>query len=523
MELSFAFILELAATAASYWWVILAATTIGIIIGAIPGFGAHNTILILLPFTLAVDVEMGLTFMVALYVASHMGSGIPAILLNIPGTGGAAATTLDGYPMAQKGMAQQGLVLTFVASTIGGFLTAMIALFALQYLSRIAYYLHSVEMVVVMLFGITLIAVIAARDTLKGLSAGFFGLLLGAVGTDHIYSTPRATFGFLELYDGVPLIPALIGLFAISEALVMIEGESILTQSGRERMLRAGWAETWEGIAMALRRWWHIIWTGLIGLGIGAVPGAGASIASFIAYQQSRFFSRTPEAYGTGHPEGVMAPEAANNGVASGSLIPLLVIGIPGGSTAAVMLVVLQYHGVQLGPRLFTNNPEMAYGVFVTMALAYFIMLFTILPLSYFMSRVTLMSTRFLAPIIIAFTLVGAFAPRGYLFDMALALVFGVLGYFARRGGYHVVGILIGVILGPILEENFLRALRISDGDPLVFFSTPVANGLWALLVLSLIAPYASAFVRGRLAGVATLWQPRRVAPEEDGSGEGGA
>ena len=311
-------LLDIFATAASNWWLILIAMTIGIIIGVVPGFGAHNTIIILLPFTLAVDVHIGLTFMVALYVASHMGAGIPAILLNIPGTGGAAATTLDGYPMAQKEMAQQALVLSFLASTLGGLITAIIALFATRYLAKVAYYLHSVEMTVIMLFGVALIAIVAARDTLKGLIAGFVGLLIGAIGADHIYSTPRGTFGFLELYDGMPMIPVLIGLFAISEALVMIEQESILTERGKQRMLSATWKETLDGIRMGLARWWHILWTGLIGLVIGAVPGAGASIASFVAYQQSRTFSRNPEAYGTGIPEGIIAPESANNGVGSG-------------------------------------------------------------------------------------------------------------------------------------------------------------------------------------------------------------
>lgn len=482
-------LLDLLTTTLSYWWVILPATTIGIIIGSIPGFGPANTIVILLPFTLAVDIKIGMIFMVALYVATHLGGGIPAILLNIPGTDSAAATTLDGHPMAKKGRAQQALVLSFMASTVGGFLTTLIALFTLPYLARVAYYLHSVEMVVVILFGITLIAVIAAKDLLKGLTAGFLGLLIGGIGADHIYSAPRATFGFLELYDGVPLVPVLIGLFAISEALVMIEAETMLSKSGMERMLKAGWRETWEGIRMGTTRLWHVTWTSLIGLLIGAIPGAGATIAAFVAYQQSRMFSKTPEAYGTGHPEGIIAPEAANNGVSSGSLIPLLVIGIPGGSTAAVMMVVLQYHGIVLGPRLFIDNPAIPYGVFITMMVSYVVMLFTIMPLTRYLSRVTMVSTMYLAPIIICFTLVGAFAPRSYVFDMGLALAFGVLGFVARKTGFHVVSILIGVILGPLLEENLLRALRLSDGDIMTLFSSTIGNVLWAVLVLSLLAP----------------------------------
>lgn len=489
---------DLILTSLNYWWVILIATTIGIIIGAIPGFGPQNTLIIFLPMTLAIDVNMALSFMVALYVASHMGSGIPAILLNIPGTGGAAATTLDGYPLARKGYAQQALVLTFVASTIGGSITAGVAMVGSPYLAKLAYYLHSVEMVVVMLFGITLIAVIAARDTLKGLLSGALGLLIGAIGADHIYSNPRGTFGFLEFYEGMPLIPALIGLFAISEALVMVEQSSILTKAGRERMLDSSWGKTLEGIRWGVKRWWHVIWTSLIGLGIGTIPGAGASIGSFVAYQQSRTFSRSPNEYGKGHIEGVLAPEAANNGVASGSLVPLLVIGIPGGSTAAVMLVVLTYHGVNLGPRIFTDQPMLAYGVFMTMIFAYIMMMFTILPLTKYLSRVAMVPTGFLAPIIISFTLIGAFVYRGYVFDMGVAIAIGVLGYVMRKTGYHVVAMLIGIILGPLLEQYFLRALRISDGDITVFFTSPVGNGLWVALILSILVPFVMARMRNK-------------------------
>ena len=463
MEFSWELLLPLLAHTLSYWWVIIPAIFLGLIVGAIPGFSAANTIIILLPLTLAVDVEIGLIFMVALYCSSRMGAGIPAILVNIPGTAGAAATPLDGYPMAKQGRGQQALAMSFVASTLGGLLTTILAILTMPWLAQIGFYMHSVEMIVVMLFGISLIASIAAQDPLKGLIAGLFGLMIGSIGADHVYATPRGTFGFLELYDGVPLIPALVGLFAISEAFLVIEGESILSQTGQKRMRQTGWGATLEGVRIALARWWHIVWTSIIGLVIGVIPGAGASIASFVAYQQSKFFSKTPERYGTGHPEGLIAPESANNGVTSGTLIPLLTLGIPGGATAAIMLVVMQYHGVVTGPRLFAQTPELGYGVILAMAVTYVFMLCTILPLARYMSRVTLVSTSFMTPIILAFTLVGSFVPREYLFDMYLALAFGVLGYIARKTGYHVAAILIGVILGPLLEQYFLRALRIAQ------------------------------------------------------------
>ncbi|MEZ5933623.1 MAG: tripartite tricarboxylate transporter permease [Alphaproteobacteria bacterium] len=476
--------------ALAMWWVIIPAIFLGLIVGAIPGFSAANTIIILLPLTLAVDVEIGLIFMVALYCSSRMGAGVPAILVNIPGTAGAAATPLDGYPMAKAGKGPQALAISFVASTAGGIITTVIALLTLPWLAKVGYVMHSVEMIVVMLFGISLIATIAARDTLRGLIAGFFGLMIGAIGADHVYSTPRGTMGFLELYDGIPLIPALVGLFAISEAFMFIEGRSILSEEGRARMMVSSWSATMEGVKITAERWWHVVWTSIIGLVIGVVPGAGAAIASFVAYQQSKTFSKTPELYGTGHPEGLIAPESANNGVTAGTLIPLLVLGIPGGATAAIMLVVMQYHGIQMGPRLFMSTPDIAYGMIMAMLVTYLFMAFTILPLSRYLSRVTLVSTTYMAPLVIAFTLVGAFVPREYMFDMGLALIFGVIGYVARRTGYHVSAILIGVILGPLLEQYFLRAMRIAQGDPWFLFSSTLGNVLWVCLALSLLIPW---------------------------------
>ena len=471
----------------SYWYVIIPTIFLGLIVGGIPGFSAANTIIILMPLTLAMNLETGLIFMISLYCSARMGAGIPAILVNIPGTAGAAATPLDGYPMAKQGRGQQALAISFVASCIGGLLTTIIALAAMPILARVGFYMHSTEMIVVMLFGISLIASIAAQDMVKGLIAGFLGLMIGSIGTDVVYATPRGTFGFLELYDGVPLIPALVGLFAVSEAFIIIEKKVIVTHEGDVK--KPSWQGTFEGVSIALRRWWHIVWTSIIGLVIGVIPGAGASIASFVAYQQSRSFSKTPELYGTGHPEGLIAPESANNGVTSGTLVPLLVLGIPGGATAAIMLVVLQFHGVSFGPSLFETQPKVGYGMFMAMAVSYAIMIFTILPLSRYMSHVTTIPTIYLAPMIIAFTLVGAFVPREYMFDMNLALAFGVLGYIARRTGYHVAAILIGVILGPLLEKYFLWSLKKSDGDVMVLFSSTLGNILWVALAFSIILP----------------------------------
>ncbi len=479
-----------------FWWIIIPGTLLGILVGAIPGFSAANTIIILLPLTLAMEPASGMIFMVALYTASRLGAGIPAILVNIPGTAGAAATPLDGYPMAVSGRGQQALAISFAASVAAGLITTVAALFLIPWLSQVAFHLHSVEMIVVMLFGISLIATISAQDTIKGLIAGFFGLMIGYIGADVVYEAPRGTFGFLELYDKVPLIPALVGLFAISEAFVVIERETILSEKGVVLHHEKGWGPTFEGLRETLLRWKEVVWTSLLGLVIGVIPGAGAAIASFVAYQQSRLMSKTPELYGTGHIPGLIAPESANNGVTSGTLIPLLIIGVPGGATAAIMAVVLEYHGVNFGPDLFESQPLIAYGSFTAMLITYILLGLMILPLTRYFSRVMVVPTVYMAPILIAFTLVGSFVPRAYVFDMGVAIVFGIIGYIARRTGYHVAAILIGVILGPLLENYFLRALRISQGDLGVLFSSNIGNTLWVLLLLSLLAPGLKRFVR---------------------------
>jgi len=349
-----------------------------------------------------------------------------------------------------------------------------------------------------MLFGISLIATISSEDRIKGLIAGFFGLMIGYIGADRVFEAPRGTFGFLELYDKVPLIPALVGLFAISEAFVVIERNTILSKQGEIAPQNEGWRPTFEGIKAALLHWKDIIWTSLLGLGIGVIPGAGAAIASFVAYQQSKLFSKTPELYGSGHVPGLIAPESANNGVTSGTLIPLLLIGVPGGATAAIMAVVLEYHGVNFGPDLFESQPMIAYGSFTAMAVTYVLLGLLILPLTRYFSRVMVVPTIYMAPILIAFTLVGSFVPRAYLFDMSVAIVFGIIGFIARKTGYSVAAILIGVILGPLLENYFLRALRISQGDLGVLFSSKIGNVLWVLLLLSLILPSLKKYVSKR-------------------------
>jgi putative tricarboxylic transport membrane protein len=474
----------------SLWWVILPGMLLGTIVGILPGFSAQNTLIILLPLTLYLPLETGMAFMISLYCTTQLGGGIPAILFNMPGEGGAVATTLDGYPMTRKGQAQQALVLCFAASAFGGLITTIVTMALLPLLGQLGLYFRSVEMVVVIVFGLTLIAAIAAQDVFKGLIAGFFGLLIGAIGTDHVFGTPRATFGLIELYDGVPLIPVLIGLFAISEALVMLEDETIVRKEKLTEAKRAQWSDTLEGLWLTARYWWQTIWTSLIGLIIGILPGAGATVAAFLAYHYSKLMSKTPELYGTGHPPGVIAPESANNGVTSGTLVPVFALGIPGGTTGAIMTIVLTYHGTVLGPRLFIDKPQLVYSVYMQMLVCYLFMILLILPLARYMSRVVWIPTKFLVPLILSLVTVAAFSEREYVFDMGLALFFGVIGYIARKTRFEVTAMLIGVLMGPLFEQYFLRALRVGQGDVTILFSSTLGNILWLMVAAALILPW---------------------------------
>jgi putative tricarboxylic transport membrane protein len=339
-------------------------------------------------------------------------------------------------------------------------------------------------------FGLTLIAAIAAQDLLKGLIAGFFGLMIGAIGVDPVFGTARANFGLLELYDGVPLIPALIGLFAISEAFVMLESETIVRSEDLSKAKGARWSDTLEGLRITARYWWQTVWTSMIGLVIGILPGAGATVAAFLAYHYSKLLSRTPELYGTGHPPGVIAPESANNGVTSGTLVPVFALGIPGGTTGAIMTIVLTYHGIILGPRLFIEHADLVYAVYMQMLVCYLLMALMILPLARYMSRVVWIPTRFLVPLILSLVTVAAFSEREYIFDMGLALFFGLIGYFARKGKYEVSAMLIGVIMGPLFETYFLRAMRIGQGDLTILFSSWLGNAIWLMALGSLFLPF---------------------------------
>jgi len=477
------------------FWVIILGSLIGIFAGAIPGFSAANTLVILLPFTLVMNIDSSLLMMMAIFAGVRTGGAFPAILIRMPGTGSASVTTFDGYPMAEQGKANQALGISIFASFLGGTICTIIALCAAPLIGRYALKLNSVDICVLTIVAIGVVGQITGGSVIKGWLSGLFGLLCASIGMDKVFGTPRFTFDSMYLMDGISIIPPLVGLFALSETLVLIEREYILLEKkdsekfdSKTVVLRI--KEIIEGGWLTLQNWTDAIRSSIIGVFIGALPGAGANIASFLAYQLGATFSRERFQFGKGAPAGVVCAETADNGVSAGAMIPLLTIGIPGSSSTAVMLVVMIANGLNVGPRLFADNPVEAYSTLAALLLANFWVLIFGITMALFCARLIEIPTRILAPVIMLLCLAGSFANRGWIFDIYLTLIFAAIGYIMRKSEYPPQAALLGIILGPITEENLFRGLRMGFDTPILFFTQPAAVSFWIFLVLLIVSYY---------------------------------
>ncbi|ATW27399.1 tripartite tricarboxylate transporter permease [Candidatus Formimonas warabiya] len=470
-------------------WIVPIGVLVGIIIGAIPGLSSSNSLAILLPMMLGLPVETALIFGVSLYCGAEVGNSYPAILVNIPGTGSAAVTTFDGYPMAQNKQAAEAMGLSIFSSFIGGVIGGLVCLTSAPLISKVALKFSSVEMTIIILFGVAVLAQLSSGGLAKGLMAGFFGLLLSTTGVDPIWGQIRATFGSMYLMDGMPVIPALIGLLAFSELLISLEKNEAVSLVEDSQSL--GLKGIFQGFRYTIKSWVNTLRSSLIGVIVGAIPGAGASIASFISYQQTVAFAPSEEkkTFGKGNPEGVIASEAANNGVVGGSLIPLLTLGVPGSASMAVLMVVMAYQGLALGPRLFVQNGDVAYAVLWSQFAAAVFMLVIGTACAYSFYRLAYIPMTLLVPVVSVISIIGGYAPRQYIFDMGLVIIFGILGYVMKKYEYPPAAMLLGLILGPLLEANAFRGLKIGLGSPSIFFTRPLAVLLWILLIITFVGP----------------------------------
>lgn len=460
---------------------ILLGTVSGVLIGALPGLTATMGVALLIPFTFGLPVEQGVGMLLGIFCGAIYGGSISAILIRTPGTPAAAATVLDGYPLNQQGQAGRALSMSIFASFVGGFCGALIMTFASPQISKIALEFSAPEYFGLAIFGLSIIISISGNSILKGLIAGFFGMLIATIGLDPMAGFPRFTFGLMDLFEGPAFIPTLIGLFALSE---VFKGVEVLYTQEKVKAVKQ---QLFPSLADIKKTWVTIAKSTFIGTFIGAVPGAGSDISAFVAYGEAKRASKNPENFGKGEITGVAAAESANNACTGGAMIPMLSLGVPGDAVTAVLLGALVIQGLQPGPLLFKDHIDVVYSIFAGMMTANVLMfLVGVFGIRFFVKIISI-ERSMLIPIIFLLSVVGAYSMRNSLFDVGLAVVFGVIGYFMQRYDFPASPILLSLILGPLAESSLRRALIVSQGDFSILFTRPISATLIALAVLSII------------------------------------
>lgn len=459
----------------------------GIVVGAMPGLSATMAISVLVPFTFGLEPLVALGLMAGIYNGAMYGGAIPAVLLRIPGTPAAVATTFDGYPMAQKGEGGFALQVAVVSSAIGGIASAFALMLLAPPLSRVTLLFGPSEIFWVAVFGLASIIFLLGGNPVKGLISACFGVFVSVVGSDPIYGDDRFTFGQLEMLDGINIVILLVGLYALPPVIDLLE--TPLKTDGVDSS-KLGSESIWK----ALRRMkgFGMTWLrgSFIGIWIGILPGAGGSMAAFMSYNEARRSSKNPAAWGEGEPEGVAAAETANNADTASALIPALTLGIPGTAVAAVMLGGLLVHGLQPGPMLFRDNPDIVFGFmwqFLFGAILLVLLGGSLATNSF--ARLLNLPRPLLGSVIIVLMLIGVYSIHGRMFDVYLMLGFGAVGWVMDKLKFPLPPVVLGLILGGFAEENLRLALRIGRGDPMVLFQNVTSLILVALTIAVIVGP----------------------------------
>ena len=458
---------------------------IGLTFGALPGLTGTAGVAIFIPLTYTLDPTIGVIMLAALYVGSMFGGNITAILFNTPGAPEAATITFDGYPMAQKGKGGEALGYSVGAATIGGIFAVIVLALLSPPLAKVALKFAAPEYFALAFLGISVIASLDTKSFWKSMSIGLIGLLLAAVGLDPLSSSSRFTFGVTGLSAGIGFMPVIIGMFAISEVFTRAETKNLGVIKFGDEINKV------KVKLPALKEWFKykasLIRGSIIGVVIGILPGIGATTASFVAYSQEVQFAKDKESFGKGRVEGVISPSAANTSAAGGAFVPLLSLGIPGSSTAAVIIGGMMIHGIRPGPLMMQQQPQMVYTIFITMLLAnIFMLIFGIAAVKIFGAALKIDYT-IMAPIIVVLCVVGVFALSNSMFDVVIMFVAGIVGYFFRKFGYPVAPMVIGLVLGTIAEENLRRGYSMYHGDMIGMLTRPITAVLMVVSVISLI------------------------------------
>jgi putative tricarboxylic transport membrane protein len=457
----------------------------GIIGGALPGITGSISMALLLPFTWGMSPDIAVNTLAGVYVGAQYGSSITSILIRTPGAPASAATVLDGYAMHQKGESARALGISLWTGTIGGLLSVVaLILFALP-LVEVALAFGPPEYFATALFGLTVVATLSGGNYIRGFISGLFGLALATVGMDPFVGSSRFDFGLVNMLSGLELIAVMVGLFAVSEVLVQAR-----TMSGWEKIRDTKLATKMPSLAEMKRLMPITLLSSAIGIVVGAMPGAGATIASFIAYAEAKRWSKHPEEFGHGSPEGIAAPETANNAVTASAFAPLLALGIPGSGGAAIMLGALMLHGLRPGPMLFSDHPEVVYALFVGMFIANFAMLALGLLTLQAACRIVNVPQPYLLAAIMALVTIGTYSINNSVFDVLVAMVFGVVGYFMTRYKFSPAATVLGLVLGFLVETNLRRSLMISDIGWGIFFTRPISLVMLMVSFVSLVFPF---------------------------------
>ncbi len=457
-------------------------TVLGIVVGAIPGLTATMAIALLIPFTFQMNPISGIVMLLAIYASGIYGGGIASILIRTPGTPAAAATVLDGYPMAQQGHAGRAIGIATISSGIGGVFSAVcLALFA-PLLATVALRFSAPEYFALAVFGLVVTMSLAGDAPIKGLAAALAGLLVAMIGLDPIGGFPRFNFGVAEFSGGLNFVAVMIGLFSLSEAFRQLEtmGTSMPVPPAVRNVL--------PRLKEILSFWKIYIRSCVFGLVVGVTPGIGAETSSFLSYSEAKRTAKDPSRFGKGAPEGVAAAQSAENASTGGDLLPMLTLGVPGDAATAVLMGALTIHNLQPGPLLFQDRPDLVHQIFAGMICANVAFVIVGLVGARLFASVVRVDRRVLVPIICLLSLIGAYAIENNPMDVWVTLIFGVIGWLMQRNGYPVSPLVLAVILGGMMESNLRRALVMGQGDIAMFLDRPIALAILAAAALTFVA-----------------------------------
>lgn len=457
---------------------LVVAVVAGITVGAAPGLTSTMAIGLLVPLTFATTKYAAFILLLGIYSGAIYGGSITAILMNLPGTPTAAITAIEGYPMTKKGEGGLAIGIATLSSTLGGLVSVVFLIFLSPPLANVAILFGPPEYFALGTFALAIVMALSGRSVLKGLVSTALGVLLATVGIDLVAQSPRFTFGITELLIGVPTVPAIIGLFVVSEAFRMAEN---VTVAGTVQKTTVGLRLAYK---LLPRLWVTISKSSLIGTFIGVLPGAGALMASYLSYAEAMRVSKSPELFGTGVPEGVSASESANNAVTGGALVPMLALGIPGDTNTLMILGAMIVHGLVPGPTLFREEASLVYVIFGAMILSNLLILPLGLGLARHIAKFALIDRKFLMPTVAVLAITGASIGYGHIYYFWISIIFGLLGYLLLKGDFPLLPIAMALILEPLVERNFRSSMMMPDAGLLLFLSRPITLVLIVMAIL---------------------------------------